>query len=534
MRSFAGIAGTKPDARLLQQLGSALRLPSSSMAEVLSDDHCGVAVVAHRGEPLIARDGNAWLAGNVADAAEVLREWRRRGTGVAAHLEGEYSFAIWDGASRELFCVRDRFGVRPFYYTRIGEALLFSDTLGAIVAHPDANVDELDDGAVRDYLSGGISNDAAATIYARVRRLPPGHTLHWREGGDVVTREYWRPREPEEPSREDLRPRLEAALKSALRDRVRGASAVVFMSGGLDSTTLAALTREALPHVRLSAFTSIYRSRIPDEEESYAAEAAQSIGIPIDLFPLDDYGALGAIEAGLWLPEPGPLLMAAMTRDIHVLAAQKAAVALHGHPADALLIGELTPFLQRLLRRGQLLRFATALLQYIAIRRRPPYFLLRRTSWSKEEGLRPQSIRALRSAIWSSYFEWAHPSMTGAPIELSYPYADARVVDVLLAAEPIPSIVDKHVLRDCLRGRVSERVRRRPKTPLQGNPWILKTAADFPIVAAASYIDGQRLANRIRTAGALDDSALRAVAFEYWLRELPGRVRQSRVGMNWA
>lgn len=180
-----------------------------------------------------------------------------------------------------------------------------------------------------------MSNDYEATIYAQVRRLPPAHTLSIRRGS-LLVRRYWTLPEGQSPRR-DAPERLEAALEAAVADRAAKPSAIVFMSGGLDSTSIAALTREQRPNIRLQAFTSVYRTRIADTEEPYAVEAARSIGIPIRLFALDDYAPLDVIEQGLWTADPGPLLTASMTRDIYSVAARDAPVALHGHPADALL-----------------------------------------------------------------------------------------------------------------------------------------------------------------------------------------------------
>ncbi|MEA2238293.1 MAG: hypothetical protein QOC81_3017 [Thermoanaerobaculia bacterium] len=584
MRSFAGVVqekGSEPGVALLQHLGATIRLPASSSPVIARDQSWGVAAVAHlstNAAALIERDGNASLAGNIRldDRASLARElgdsppnandyeltlraWRRWGSSFVDHLFGDYSFVIWDGDAHELLCVRDRFGVRPFFYAQTKYGLTFSDSLAAILAHPETEADSLDDGAVADYLLHGVSNDAAATIYKNVRRVPPGHMLVFHPGGDVSVRAYWQPREAgNEPLRDDAAPHLERALEEAISDRVApSASAVIFMSGGLDSTTLAALAHESIPRLQITAATTVYRTRIPDEEERYAVEAARSIGIPLHCFPLDDYGPLRALDEGLWMPEPGPLLMAPMTRDLYSFAASIAPAALHGHPADALLIAEMIPFLMRLLRRGELVRFASALIRYTAVRRRPPYFLLRhllrRSSgapyptalpdWlnpsfaqrlrgrslaveAESEGLRPHTIDALRSAIWSSYFEWAHPLMTGAAIEVHYPFCDQHVTDVLLSVEPIPALIGKHVLREILRGRVSETIRRRRKRNLQGDPWTMDLGdRDISIDAAAPYIDAVRFRAACRDAGSLAGSALRAVALDYWLRNRPSHAR---------
>lgn len=525
MRSFAGVLqtdGSSPDPNLLQHLGAIIRLEASSAPVVTLDDRCGMVVVTH------AADSGAELQTSFGGVPESL-----------AHIHTEFSFAIWDPQRRELFCARDRFGVRPFYYAPTSRAFVFSDSLDAVIAHPDVRIDELDEGAVADYLDNGVIQDAEATIYANVRRLPPAHVLRCSDDGGITLERYWTLPMREPTPRRDAVERLEAALKNAIAERVTASVAVVFMSGGLDSTLLAALTREVRPETRLLAWTSVYRSRIADVEEPFAVEAAQSIGIPIRTFPLDDYPPLQALDANIWTAEPGPLLTAPMTRDIYRAAAEHAPVAIHGHPADAVFSADLTSYLRGL---PPMQRIAQ-LIRYTAFRRRPPYFFfrprratmrkstMRRSSpdWllARRESGSP-SIEPLASPIWSSYFEWAHPLLTRAPIELVYPWCDARVIEAAFGLEPIPWLVEKQVVREMLRGRVSERIRRRRKSWLGGDPWraALPPDRDLEIAAATRFIEPQRFREACRVDGFLSDRTLRAVVFEFWLRKLPNAVNR--------
>ena len=454
-----------------------------------------------------------------------------------AHVHTEFSFALWDAQRRELFCARDRFGVRPFYYARTRQALVFSDSLDAVIAHPDVPVDELDDGAVADYLSSGSTEDAAATIYAHVRRLPAAHQLRCGEDGRVMLERYWTLPARQPRPRRDAVEHLEAALKSAIADRVTTSAAVVFMSGGLDSTLLAALTREVRPETQLLAGTSVYRSRIADVEEPFALEAARSIGIPIRIFPLDGYPPLQALGADIWTAEPGPLLTAPMTRDLYRAASEHAPLALHGHPADAVLYEDLRLYLRSL----PLTRRVKELIRYTVWRRRPPYFFFRpvRTvvhtpppEWllARREPAAHGNLDPLASPGWSSSFEWAHPLSTRAPIELVYPWCDARVVEAARALEAIPWLVGKRVVREMLRGRVSERIRRRPKSFLAGDPWRaeLPHERDLAISAASRFIDPRRFREVCLADGFVSDRTLRALAFESWLRKLPRAVNRFR------
>lgn len=432
----------------------------------------------------------------------------------------------------ELIGTRDPFGTRPFYYARRPGALVHSESLETVLAHSDVALD-LDEHAVADYLAGGILSDPAATIYANIRRLPPAHTMRRDSAGRIVIERYWTvpPRDPK--PRRDAVANLEAALKQAIAERVHGPAAVVFMSGGLDSTLLAALTREVRPDTQLLAGTSVYRTRIADVEESFADEAARSIGIPIRKFVLDDYPPLQALEDDVWTAEPGPMLTAPMTRDIYRQAAEHAPIALHGHPADAVLSVDLTAYLRALPAKQRI----TEMIRYTIARRRPPYFFFRPRrpaaprsipDWLRVRREPPQhSDDPLESAAWSSYFEWAHPQFTRAPIEVVYPWCDVRVIEAARELEPIPWLVDKHIVREMLRGRVSERIRQRRKSFLGGDPWRAELRG-LEIEAASHFIDPERFRDACRTAGFLSDQTLRAVAFESWLRKLPAAVARLR------
>lgn len=435
-------------------------------------------------------------------------------------------------ASEEHTFERDPFGVQPFYYSRAGRHLVVSESLEAMLSHPEVPLD-LDDRAAVNYVEDGVCADAEATVFAHIRRIAPGHRLHWQRG-ELTIHRYWSVPEPG-PPRRDAPARLEEALREAIRERLTAPSAVVFMSGGLDSTTLAALAREVAPEVELLAMTSVYRSRIPSVEERYATEAARSIGIDIRCFPLDDYPALQALEEGIWTADPGALLSAPASRDIHARAARHAPVAMHGHPADAVLAADLKSYLRSL----PPLRLFAALVRYTIVKRRPPYFFFRRQRerapaprplWLRMRGYEWKVTNALDSPAWSNYFEWAHPAVTGAPIELVYPWLDTRVVDAAMALAPVPWLIDKHVVRELLRGRVSEVIRRRPKTFVPGDPWQAPLPAPrlLEIEAASRYIDPAGFREALRGARALSNMTLRAVALEYWLRELPSQVARLR------
>jgi asparagine synthase (glutamine-hydrolysing) len=187
------------------------------------------------------------------DSELVLRAYEHWGHGCVAHLDGDFAFAIWDERAREMFCARDRIGMRPFHYHWSRESgLLFASDENALLGHPDVNR-TLDEGRIADAIVGELEAfDLSSTFHKDIRRLPPAHTLIATPQRVTISR-YWQ-YEPTSllklKSDADYSEALRGVLDEALLCRMRGSSTTQFMvSGGLDSSTSAALARHhSLPH----------------------------------------------------------------------------------------------------------------------------------------------------------------------------------------------------------------------------------------------------------------------------------------------
>ena len=107
------------------------------------------------------------------------------------HLLGDFAFAIWDSRTRRLFCARDHFGVKPFFFARNLQQLIFSNTLNAL--RLDAGVsDELNEIAIGDYLLFGVepgSLNHNVSRHSTIARRPQSHV----SDGSITTRRYWTP-----------------------------------------------------------------------------------------------------------------------------------------------------------------------------------------------------------------------------------------------------------------------------------------------------------------------------------------------------
>src|SRR6185295_3173591 len=107
------------------------------------------------------------------------------------HLIGDFAFAIWNKSTRTLFCARDRFGVKPFYYARVRDTFILSNTLNVIRLHPSIG-DELNETAIADYLAFGLNQDLETTTFREIHRLPAGHTIST-SNSSFIKRRYWTP-----------------------------------------------------------------------------------------------------------------------------------------------------------------------------------------------------------------------------------------------------------------------------------------------------------------------------------------------------
>ena len=354
MSGIAGIVnldGTPVDRDLLARMTSFMSFRGPDAQDTWIDGALGFGSTLLRttdeGGPVFVNSGDLWVAADaridgygktdLTDAERIVRAYETWGEDCVEHLIGDFAFAIWDRRSQRLFCARDHFGVKPFFYARAGNSFIFSNTLNVLRLDPRVS-DELNEKAIGDYLESGLNQDLSTTAFRDIQRLPGGHTLSLRNGSFAIRR-YWTPAVKNEIRFRDPQAyvdRFNELLTTAIRDRLRTDRVSISMSGGLDSTSLAAVARELLPQpAAVHAFTTVYDQLIPDEERRYSTLAASSLGIPIHHLTADNY----PLFAGdLDVPEPffvSPL--AGQYNDLLGLMAGNGRVALTGYDGDALM-----------------------------------------------------------------------------------------------------------------------------------------------------------------------------------------------------
>jgi asparagine synthase (glutamine-hydrolysing) len=250
-------------------------------------------------QPMTGEDGTIWIvfngeiynyrelttrlaaAGHTfrtrSDTEAIVHAWEARGPDALDDLEGMFGLAVWNDATQTLVLARDRLGIKPLYYAVLPDGgLVFASELKAMLEHPGVSR-ELDVEALSAYLAHEWV-PAPRSMLKGVRKLPPGHRLIYARGEARVER-WWDVRyaavaEPEVEIQAAAR--LGAALDLAVRQHLLADVPLgVFLSGGLDSATVAAFARR---HVsRLSTFSIGFDDRSFDESK-HARRVAAILG----------------------------------------------------------------------------------------------------------------------------------------------------------------------------------------------------------------------------------------------------------------
>src|SRR5262249_23371824 len=125
------------------------------------------------------------------DTETVIHLYEERGSAFVEQLEGFFALGLWDDSKRMLILVRDRVGKKPLYYRVAGGRLIFASEIKAILAHPDVTRD-IDEEALYHSLTF-LATPAPSTLFAGIRKLPPGCILTCNQRGDLSITRYWDP-----------------------------------------------------------------------------------------------------------------------------------------------------------------------------------------------------------------------------------------------------------------------------------------------------------------------------------------------------
>jgi asparagine synthase (glutamine-hydrolysing) len=507
------------------------------------------------------------IGGQTSDAELVLHAYAAWGPGCLDHLRGDFSFAVWDSVAKALFCARDHFGIKPFYYAEPGKAFIFSNTLDCLRRHAGVS-SELNEEAIGDFLLFGWNYNESTTSFRDIQRLPAAHwLLVSREG--FQTKRYWYPPTQERISyarSEEYVDNFMELFQAAIVDRLPPDRAGILLSGGLDSGAVTAVasayskTRGGSPS--LKSYTVGYDSLIPDSEGFYARQSSEHLGIPNEYLPLDNIELFEKWDdAEYRCPEPPADPFYANKIELYRRIASYCRVALCGEGADNLMYFQMWPYIKDLRRRREWSRLVFETAWFLWIRplpwlgvargiqglfakpgegsRVPPWVApdfarrIRLEERCKERNRflvgadrhvsRPKAHASMLSPQWTGFFESDDPGATRYPVEVRYPFMDLRIVSYLLAIPVFPWAYKKKLLRDSMFNKLPENVRLRRKTPVSVDPittkirqrgikWMNSTPL-FP--QAVEFLNPRRLADSYSRIG---PEEIRAYCLDRWLR----------------
>jgi asparagine synthase (glutamine-hydrolysing) len=218
-------------------------------------------------QPMANEDGSLWVVFNgeiynykalaaeltglghrlrtASDTEVIVHAWEQWGESALTRLHGMFAFALWDARERTLWLARDRPGIKPLHYAELDGGIRFASEIKSFLVDP-AFPRTLDLHSLDHYCSF-LYTPGDRSIFASVRKLPPGHVLRWRDGTSTVRR-YWSlpPGGTFRGSEREAVQALRASLASAVRSHlVSDVPLGAFLSGGIDSSAVVALMAQA-------------------------------------------------------------------------------------------------------------------------------------------------------------------------------------------------------------------------------------------------------------------------------------------------
>ncbi len=205
---------------------------------------------------------------STSDTETILHLYEAFGAACVHKLRGMFAFAIWDKGKQELFIARDRFGVKPLYYVHDGEGNLFFASEIKALLEAGAVKPCLNYSALPDQLANhGTSYDE--TLFEGVRRLLPGHFLKWKDG-EVRIEKYWdlefEPKQPVANEADTVEEWYELFRKSVELRLMSDVPLGMFLSGGIDSSAIAAVMSEIVD-APIKTFSVGFKEREANEFE---------------------------------------------------------------------------------------------------------------------------------------------------------------------------------------------------------------------------------------------------------------------------
>ncbi|HKT78596.1 MAG TPA: asparagine synthase (glutamine-hydrolyzing) [Vicinamibacterales bacterium] len=276
-----------------------------------------------------------------SDTETIVHAYEEWGEECVQRFRGMFAFAIWNATTRQLLVVRDRLGIKPVYWMRVGDTLAFASEIKALLAsgliEPEANDAVFPELLATRYVSG------PETLFKGIHKLLPGHLLTFGENG-VHIRQYWDlPQDQAGAVRAtkpaDIPAQFRSLFEEAIRLRLMADVPLgMFLSGGIDSSAVAALMAGMIDRP-LQTFSVAFNDRACNELE-YARDVARAIGADQHEVVIDDGDFFDALPRMIWhedepIAHPSSIPLYFVSQ----LARRHVKVVLTGEGSDELLAG---------------------------------------------------------------------------------------------------------------------------------------------------------------------------------------------------
>lgn len=283
-----------------------------------------------------------------SDTEVILRAYEEFGGQCAEKLTGMFAFAIWDKTKASLFCARDRFGIKPFYYFWDGKNFIFASEPKALIIHPlISDVVSCNPNALYRFFQFGVVAAGTETFFSGIQSLKPAECLSL-AGNTLKKWEYWRithfgnAKISDELAIESFR---EVFSKSVKQHLISDVPVGTFLSGGLDSSSIVCVAAKMLDHP-VRTYTIYYEQEPDIDERSFAQKVIDATGASAVFYTLPNNEIPELLEKMIYfhdfpVPTPHPLSGFALMR---LASRSNTVVLLNGQGSDEMLAGYFSCF----------------------------------------------------------------------------------------------------------------------------------------------------------------------------------------------
>jgi asparagine synthase (glutamine-hydrolysing) len=522
-------------------------------------------------QELSSEDGISAL--DVTSEELLLRSWAKWGPGSLEHVIGDFGFALWDEKEEILWCARDFVGGRPFFYAHVPGVFCFGNTLQILPLVPEVSR-ELDESFLGDYLLEGWSSDDASTVYRDIRRLPAGHLLRFSNATVEVLR--FRKLSIEEPLQlsrpEEYLEAYRELLEITVRDRLPQGRTALYLSGGLDSSSVCAVASQIATDrgekEQLKAFTIGWNRFFDDPEPHFAGITAQHLGLAHEIIQATELHPYEQAQSkGGCTPEPDDEIFFALEQRKSQKIAAHANIVISGDGGDDVQIGQSWAYLTYLWAKNDWMKIARDFGGYLWSHRSIPplhggfrtkflkflnaedpyagypdwlnsdfearynlrhkWYALKNRRRNIEHPTHPLAYRTLHQGYWAAVLEMEDAGWNRVCLESRAPLLDLRLLTFLLRLPPVPWCMNKYLGRQAMKNLLPDKITKRPKTPFVGEPvekcgepadW-LASLPKSSLGRVEEFVNWPKWCETLyRSKGSLTSGILRPAGLFHWLK----------------